>query len=195
MLTTKNSSSAFPWKLLIVEAFLVVASVLLALGLNSWLEARSNQALAERALLNVVEEVKTNCTRIESSHSYHQAVVNGDAEPAGIQSGLLRNDAWDAAKTTDAATHLDYGLVVGIGKINAYQRDHRLIVQAYVQALFAIMLQTEELQNVHKKSERGVIRELVQIQSNLLEEYHSLLALVEEHYGDSIKLNGICGNR
>lgn len=192
MLFTKQSSSDFPWKLLIIEAILVVMSVLLALALNSWREARAHQDLAERALQEVVDEVQTNCSQIQNYHAYHQAVANGEQEPAGIQSGFLRNDAWNVAKTTGAASYLDHELVAQIGEISAHQSDHRSIVQAYIEALFTIGLQLEEEENMHQEGERGVIRELVRIQSTLLKEYKNLATLINEQYDGAIETGGIC---
>lgn len=192
MLFTKGSSFDFPWKLLIVEAILVVLSVLLALALNSWREASAHQNQAERALQEVLNEVETNCSQIQNYHTYHEAVANGEQEPAGIQSGMLRNDAWDVAKTTGGASYLDHELVAKVGEISAHQSDHRSIVQAYLQALFTIGLQLEQPEKMHREGERGVIRELVGIQETLLKRYQELLDLVNEHYGDSFDTSDIC---
>lgn len=192
MLFTKQSSNDFPWKLLIIEATLVVMSVLLALALNSWREARAHQDVAERALQEVVDEMQSNCSRIQDVQAYHQEVANGEREPGGIQSGFLRNDAWDVAKTTGAASYLDHELVAKIGEISAHQEDHRTIVQAYIQALFTTGLQLEQEEEMHQEGERGVIRELVRIQSTLLKEYKNLAKLVNEQFDDTIETSGIC---
>lgn len=193
MFSTKKWSAGFPWKILTVEAVLVVLSVLLALGLNSWREARSHQELARRALQGVIDEVQINCPEVERIHPYHQEVANGVQEPGGVRTGLLRNDAWEAAQTTGAASYLDYEIVVAIGRIHAHQSDHRSMVQSYTQALFNIMLQNESIKNIHREGERLVIRELVYIQNSLLEEYQNLLVLAEEHYGDTVDISGSCG--
>jgi len=53
MLLTKLKSRDIPWKLLTVEAALIVLSVLLALGVDSWREGR-----AQRALQGFVDEAR-----------------------------------------------------------------------------------------------------------------------------------------
>ncbi|NGP89382.1 hypothetical protein [Fodinibius halophilus] len=192
MLFTKKPFSNFPWKRLIIEGLLVVLSVLLALALNSWREAQSHQDLAERSLQEVVDEVQANCSRIENVQSYHQAVVKGEQTTKGIQIGFLRNDAWDVAKTTGAASYIEYGLASKIGEINAHQSDHRSIVQAYIEALFTNGLQFEQGEEMHQEGERGVINELFRIQKKLLTEYQNLQELVNNHYDNTLKITDIC---
>jgi len=178
MLSTKPGLADLPWKLLAIEAVLVVASVLLALALDSWREQREQQSLAQRALHGLVDEADANCRQIVAVRDYHQAVIRGEREPEGIQVGLLRNDAWDVVKTTGAAPWLDYELVAIMAEINANQTDHRAIVQAYLGAVFSMVLEQEE-DRWHQPGERGVIRELVRIQERLLEGYRRLAAETE----------------
>jgi len=192
MLFTKKFFADLPWKLLIIEGLLVVMSVLLALALNSWREAGTHQDLAERALQEVVDEVRLNCSRIENVQPYHRAVVNGEQKPTGIQVGFLRNDAWDVAITTGAVSFLDYELAAKIGEINAHQSDHRSTVQAYLGALLTNTLQIEKIEEMHQEGERAVINELISIQKKLLIKYRDLQKLVNEHYGSSVQTNNIC---
>jgi len=123
MLLTKLESADIPWKLLTVEAVLIVLSVLLALGVDSWREAREQRALAGRALQGFVDEARANCERIQATRQYHRAVVDGERVPHGMQVGLLRNDAWEVVKITGAAGWLDYDLVAVMSEISARQRD------------------------------------------------------------------------
>jgi hypothetical protein len=195
MLSTKNNYNKLPWKLLSIEAALVVFSVLLALGLNSWRQSQSHERLAERALRGIIEEVESNCTRIKNVQAYHQAVANGNRKPGGIQIGLLRNQSWDAAKTIGAAPHLDYEIVASIEKIYANQSDHRSISKSYVTALFTVILQEEQMEQGNAKTpagEQAVIRELLRLQKTLLSEYQHFATLVEKHYNQSIETSNLC---
>ncbi|SMO84471.1 hypothetical protein [Fodinibius sediminis] len=194
MLFTKMSLADFPWKMLLLEGLLVVLSVLLALALNSWREARTHQNLADRALQEVMDEAQINCARIESVQSYHRAVVNGSQKPTGLKIGFLRNDAWDVAKTTGAASYLDYQLASRIGEISAHQSDHRSIVRAYTEALFTNGLQLEPGQQMHQQGEQGVINELLRIQEKLLTKYQSLQELLNEQHNSAIATPDVCGN-
>lgn len=192
MLLTKKIMSDLPWKLLSVEAILVVSSVLLALALEDWQQSRAEARLADRALQEFVDEVHTNCSRIMAVQAYHQRVAGGESEPEGIQIGLLRNDAWDVAKTTGAVPHMEYDVVARVTEISAHQGDHRAIVQAYIQALFGRALEFEGKLEWHQEGERGVVRELSSIQSELLRKYQGLLDLLDQEYAHSVNTDGAC---
>lgn len=75
MLASKNGNQGMPWKLLVVEALLIVMSVLLALGMNSWRESAANHDRAVRSLQGLVGEFESNCERIRHFHDYHRAVA------------------------------------------------------------------------------------------------------------------------
>ena len=64
MLATKKMFSDLPWRLLTVEAVLVILSVLLALALDSWRKDREDQKLAQLALQEFANEVQSNCAQI-----------------------------------------------------------------------------------------------------------------------------------
>lgn len=193
MLFTKTTPSDFPWKLLTVEALLVVSSVLLALALSSWYENRQQADLAQRAVQEFVDEASSNCQRIITFQDYHRAVAEGEQEPAGIRIGLLRNDAWDFAKTTGAAPHMDHDLVADIVEIAAHQGDHRALVQSYIAALFTTGLQRESFDDWHVAGERGVIRDLVLIQQQLLEKYRQLADRLESGKHRDDAAHSSCG--
>ena len=77
MFSSKNSSGRIPWKLLGIEAILVVLSVLLALGLNKWNENRSNRELSQRAIQTMLDESAENCSKIEEWQPYHRSCPIG----------------------------------------------------------------------------------------------------------------------
>ena len=106
VLSAKGLNGGNLWAVLVFEAIIVVLSVLLALGLDRWSGERENQKLAQRALQGVVDETSINCARIKYHQPYHQAVANGTQKPEGIRISLIRNDAWDSAKSTGAAAYI-----------------------------------------------------------------------------------------
>lgn len=122
------------------RALLIVLSVLLALGVDSWREAREHRELATRALHGLVDEARANCSNILAVGDYHDAVLAGEHRPEGIRVGLLRNDAWEVVKTTGAAAWLDYEMVAAMSVISAHQADHRTVMQSYMQGLFSVAL-------------------------------------------------------
>jgi len=192
MFFTKKDSSNLPWKMLFIEAFLVVLSVLLALALNSWRQAQSNEQIATRAVQEFVDEIDMNCSNILATQTYHKAVVEGEHKPEGIQIGLLRNDAWNVANTIGATPHINYSIVSKMGNINSRQSDHRTIVQSYLQALFDIALQTEQPGQLHREGEKFIISDLMGIQTDLQEDYKKFLALVRDNYGSEVEISGAC---
>ena len=194
MLLTKLKVPDIPWSLLAVEALLIVLSVLLALGVDSWREEREHRALAERALQGFVDEARANCERIQATKAYHRAVLDGERPPHGMQVGLLRNDAWEVVKTTGAAGWLDYEIVAVMSEISARQRDHRTTIQAYLQAVFTLALPTGDASAWHQPGERGVINELVRIQEDLVAGYRRLGKLTRSRYPDAGFAGKVCGN-
>lgn len=183
-----------PWGLLSVEALLVVLSVLLALALNSWREGRINEALALRSLQSVVDEADVNCSRIRIFQEYHRSVADREREPEGTQVGLIRNDAWNSAQSTGAASYIDYDIAATIGKVHAYQADHRTIMEAHMQAMFTALGGAKELkrEGIHGAADIATIRELVRIQEQLLDAYEELAETVNEQHGDEIEMSGFC---
>lgn len=182
------------WGLLALEAVIVVLSVLLALGLDSWQKGRENDELARRAVQGVVDEARINCARIRQHHPYHQSVASGERPPQGIHISLLRNDAWDSAKSTGAAVYVDYDLASLIGSIHAAQGDHRTLVQSYMDALFMQVAASEQLKEIHGPLDVAVITEMIRIQERLLSLYQQLHDNVDEQHIESIGDGEFCMN-
>jgi hypothetical protein len=179
MLISKLRLTELPWKLLGVEALLIVLSVLLALALDSWREEREHRELADRAVQSFVDEMVFNCHRILLTEEYHQAVVAGEQAPQGVQVGMLRNDAWEVVKISGASVWLDYDMIEQMSAISAAQGDHRTVIQAYLQAMTMLSLPEPISKDWHLPGERAVIKELLTIQQRLLAYYRELAARIE----------------
>lgn len=189
---TNSSNARFSLQALALESLVVVLSVLLALGVDSWREARAERHLALQALQGILDEARTNCAQILTFQAYHDAVVAGETEPQGIQIGLLRNDAWDVAKSIGAPPHLPHDLIASVAAINAFQSDHRTYVQAYVQSLFTLGLTLADADEWHGGGERFVIAELVRTQERLIEAYRQLTRIADEYHGRDVTTAEIC---
>lgn len=192
MLASKNGNRGMPWKLLAIEALLIVLSVLLALGLNSWRESAVKHDRAVRSLQGLVDEFEANCERIQSFQDYHRAVAEGERPSEGIQVGLIRNNAWESARAAGAALNVDYEVAETAGKVYAYQGDHRESVRSYMQAVFNSLAGTRKLEQAHGDADVAVIRELVRIQDDLLEQYQRFKASIAEHYRGEVDASGLC---
>ena len=191
MFSIKVLKNRDTWTVLALEAVIVVLSVLLALGLDSWQKDRENDEIARRALQGMVDEARINCARIRRHHPYHQAVAGGERPPQGIRISLLRNDAWDSAKSTGAAVYVDYDIAALVGSIHAAQGDHRTLVQAYMDALFMRVSDSEQLDGIHGPLDVAVITEMIRIQDRLLDLYRQLHDGVSADH-ESIDMGEFC---
>jgi len=206
MLSSKTNSNRIPWKLLTIEAILVVLSVLLALGLNSWREGRAHQDLAQRALQNVVDEAIENCHKIEILLPYHRSVFALEREYEGLGEVFIRNDAWPSAQSAGASHHLEYEVAAAIGSIHALQNEHQRLVEAGIRAVYNAASNLdpnfEQFEQAIRENRTDwlagphpmMLADLIRVQSNLLIEYEMLFNLSEGHYGDAIEISGFCLN-
>ncbi|HMB97766.1 MAG TPA: hypothetical protein VKM36_04755 [Balneolaceae bacterium] len=192
MFFSKKPDGKLSLAMLSLEAFLVILSVLLALGLNSWRESRANQELAVRALNSLANEFSLNCSRINSFQSYHKEVASGERESEGLQIGLIQNSAWDAARSTGATAFINYETASVIEQIYVAQGDHRTLFQSYIQVLLSKVATEETLEQVHGQLDLVTIRELVRIQESLLEYYSELENLLESNYKNDVPIDTFC---
>jgi hypothetical protein len=200
MLASRSTSEKLPWKLLSLEAVLVVLSVLLALALNSWREARGHERLAHRAVQTVVDEAQANCLLVQNLLPYHRAVFAGEEDYEGLGEVLLRNDAWTSAQSAGAAHHIDYGVAAAVGAVHALQVDHRRLVEAGLQASYIAAASLDP--HVERFPPDGdldwipgphplMLGDLLRIQDELLETYEDLFSASERRYG--IEAPSRCG--
>lgn len=192
MFASKKSDRTIPWGILMIEAVLVILSVILALGLNSWRESRQHRDLANRALNGLTEEYSTNCGLISRIQPYHNEVASGDRPSEGLQVGLIRNDAWDSAQSTGAAAHIDFQTASIIGQIFALQRDHRTLFQSYIDAIFQKAGNQNSLDKLHGDLDVIAIRELTRIQEKLLQLFNEYGVMIKEANKDQDLLEFTC---
>jgi len=63
-----------PIRRILVESALIVFSILLALGVNQWVDARKQSQLTARVLRSVRDEITANRTRVQEWLPYHRAM-------------------------------------------------------------------------------------------------------------------------
>ena len=102
----------------LVESALIVGSILLALALDEWQEDQEIEELIDRSIVNFVNELNQNRSRIEDVSAYHNGVWqvlerwNGSEESASrlefrnimdaMQPVVLTSSAWQTAVATGA---------------------------------------------------------------------------------------------
>jgi type II secretory pathway pseudopilin PulG len=110
---------------LLLETVMIVFSVLLALGLESWREHRVQRARAHQALVAVRSELTHNIEAIEAQLPKQREVLEGlEAAARDLGTGgktapvnvplrppIFTGAAWQAAVTTQAMSHVDLRVI------------------------------------------------------------------------------------
>jgi len=111
---------------MVFEAALIVLSILLALAVNQWQDARRERRLADQAIASFRQELTANRRRLRELAPYHQHIrdemlrldsahaVNSFSDLGkvggfrGFRPAFLLETAWRTAIATGALTHIDY---------------------------------------------------------------------------------------
>ena len=116
---------------LMLETGMIVFSILLALGLESWREQRKHVEMARTALASIRAELLGNRAQISRSlplqraqlarlSAWVAAMERGESTPFRLESGLssptLMVTAFDTARATAAVTYMDYDTVLAISR-------------------------------------------------------------------------------
>lgn len=204
MISSKNNARRIPWKLLSIEAILVVLSVLLALGLNKWNENRHNRELSLRALQTILDESAENCSKIEELQPYHRAVFSGETAYEGLGQVFLRNDAWTSAQTAGAIHHMDYPVAAAVGTVHALQSDHRRLVENGILAVYITATEQDVDLEIFKEIVTGnnkdwlrgphpfMLADLIRIQEKLIKAYGVLFEKSRASYGGAVNIGDGC---
>ncbi|XOV66622.1 MAG: hypothetical protein ACFHU9_13430 [Fluviicola sp.] len=119
------------WKKIVLEALMIVLSVLLALFINEWNNNRKEAEVTEVMMKNITIELESNQELVAQLIPYHKAVferiqaaVAGDSlasvflgngyfdlsavAPKGIKQGEFQNIAWTIAKEDRISNRIPY---------------------------------------------------------------------------------------
>ncbi|HEX2217662.1 MAG TPA: hypothetical protein VHG35_02585 [Gemmatimonadales bacterium] len=120
---------------MLAESALIVFSVLLALAVDQWRDARSHRQLADTAHQEILEELRANRASVAEALQYHSALMDSLAayrDQNGVPSARLfsrgfispaqvSGTAWESASETGALTHMDYAVVLRLSRVYAQQ--------------------------------------------------------------------------
>lgn len=137
-----------PGKVLL-EIAMIVFSILLALGLESWNAGRHERRLANEALANIRTEMIENRAAVQAAIPRQEKLLENlnavlgrqDGKAAGVtfSTGLipprLFKTAWETAAATQVLVKSDYGLVLAIAQPYDIQRWMSLIEEKWLQAI------------------------------------------------------------
>ena len=188
------------WLPILLEAFIVVLGVVLALAVNEWREDYNRNQHAEIALEGIVSELDVNRKAIDSALTYHlqlgdtlrdfmrQASQGALPYPDGrlfskgyIAPATLLNTAWDAANATDAVTYMNYADVLMLSRIYEEQRNYEYQARLGGQLIYAKLFSEGHEGMVRNYANLStIIATFWYIECGLLESYGQVLAQLGE---------------
>ena len=141
-----------PWFVLSVEAFLIIVSVLLALGLNEWRQGKADRDLVRAVLDNVQGEIQRNRDLLQRRLPYHETMLDSTrgfldnnleggpdglrlkqlarAEQLGIDSnkglataGRFTDTGWRLALNSGALRFMDYDVMKALSETYVKQEE------------------------------------------------------------------------
>lgn len=144
------------WQRLAFEVFLLVASAMLALGVNDWNNDRERARLAQRVLVELKSEIAQNREAIDGVLPYHEtmrerfhasreALAKGEAweypaEFEGLNQILFQRTAYDAALQSQTLPHLESATLSALSALYTQQDEYTQNLRLYA----AATLQTDD---------------------------------------------------
>jgi hypothetical protein len=183
----RNTRDGIPWLQLGLEAGLVVLSVLLALGLESWRRSAIEQDRAQRAIENVEQEIRDNQAAIQDVISVHRSLLDtldSDTPPMGINASpaSIQNNAWDAAQSMDAVAQMDVELVSVLSKVQEtqqqYQQVSNISFEVLLRGTFGAGSEGFRAERIPQGLSTMVYR-WVSLEQQLLEQYETALETLQ----------------
>ena len=124
----------------IIESILIVVSILVALGLDSWRQTREDEEFVRTALSNFLIEIQQNQNRIADAAPFnkglhlvlvqHYVVDDVDSVDeyvsmvASYSPAALQSTAWDTALATGSLANMDYNLVTALSMTYSLQERY-----------------------------------------------------------------------
>ncbi len=141
------SKSKLDFRHLLIEAVLIVFTVLLALALSEWRSSIKEDNTREAVLANIVREIKANKEDLESKKEYHlrmskkiknylesdslwqllnyQSGIEAMMQilDSGIQNPDLQSGAWRSAELSGIVNSFDYETIYVLSNVYRIQED------------------------------------------------------------------------
>lgn len=142
MPVTHRKLSGIPWLQIALETFFVITGVLLALALDEWRQGRRDQELVTQALRNIRTEMEENRTTVREAVSYHRDLIDRlqkDPESVGavpFRPAIIRNNAWEAAQSSQAAAKMDFGVIAAISEMEELQDHYQKLVAGVMPQIY-----------------------------------------------------------
>jgi hypothetical protein len=144
----------------IIESVLIVVSILVALGLDSWRQNREDEEFVRTALSNFEIEVRQNKARIDDAApfnkglrvvlSQHYGVGDIDTVDEFVKMveiyspAALQSTAWDTALATGSLAKMEYGLVTALSLTYSLQERYDRSTRAGMSDLISPQFLSED---------------------------------------------------
>lgn len=180
MLTSKKTFKDRPWALLTAEFIIVMLSVLLALGLDSWRGNMANQKIADNALEIFEREIMNNQADIQKAYDFHSELVEEVRDGrmgVTLRTATIENSAWEVVQTTGSVSHIDFDTVDIASRIYELQRRYQRIEEASANIIYQMNFQVSQTgtDNLDEEQLRSalfyLVLRLLNAERDLLEAY------------------------
>ena len=135
-----DRSSRIPWLKLGVETFFVVLGVLLALALDEWRQGRREQEVVVLALQNIRDEIQANRAEVQRALTLHReqmGLLEKTPDLAlALRPAMIRNNAWQAAQSSQAAARMDFSAVAAFSKMEELQKVYQGLLAGVMPSLY-----------------------------------------------------------
>jgi len=114
----------------IIESVLIIASILIALGLDAWRQTREDEQFVRTALTNFLIEIRQNRNRVDDAAPFNKGLrqvlaqhyakedissIDEFVNMVEIYSpAALQSTAWDTALATGSLAKMEYNLVTAL---------------------------------------------------------------------------------
>jgi hypothetical protein len=178
---------------LVVEAGMIFLAVVLALAAEEWRENRDRQALADRALYSVVEEVRSNLdelertapsniARLEAARAVLEEMEAGDESgdvDIGLEVSLLSTAAWQSAQMSQAVHYFDLDAMRQLSEVYEIQEMYDRMQIGMVDGMGDLMRIAREDPEAAVRQGVSGVGMLVGFQETLAETYRHTLEQLE----------------
>lgn len=182
---------------MVFEALLIVLSILLALAVNQWQDARRERRLADQALASFRQEIAANRQRLRELVPYHERIRDEmrrlDSEGAvtryadlrkirgfqGFRPAFLLETAWRTAIATGALTHIDYRTATALSMTYTLQERVDELNRVTLPAMFAGGALSDEQAAGTLRQGAAYLTDISGLEREVLVAYDEMLAGLE----------------
>ncbi len=198
------ASKKLDFRHLLIEALLIVFTVLLALTLNEWRTNVKERKLKDKALKNIISEIRSNKEDIESKLDYHLQIseniklyLSNDSLWAtldhtsgigavstimtrGIANPNLQSGAWNSAVLSGVVNSFEYDVLYELSNLYQVQENGPNSTWKIMAGFFSesSSFDPANARQVTMKFQLA-FRELYSQERSLLKDYEKALSLLE----------------